>query len=179
LAEATGEASQTVLTSKVSSMMMVFLKKIHLRHWARKKRSQLLIPNPRRKSQRLRKKRSLKRKLKKSFSVSASMTSLLQDKLAKKLRPERLRALRVSTSSLTTKLKVKKLRIFSRRVSRLELARRVATSFLDLLPLLKTKKNKEVVAPAGVAEEAEEVGQTGRTNLLLPREVTLRRLSRG
>lgn len=52
---------------------------------------------------------------------------------------------------------------------------------MDLPPLLKRSNRMilEVVAPAGVAEEAEEVGQTGRTNLLLPREVTPRRLSRG
>lgn len=68
----------------------------------------------------------------------------------------------------------------TRRTKLLE-ASRVVTSFLDLPPLLKRSNRMilEVVAPAGVAEEAEEVGQTGRTNLLLPREVTPRRLSRG
>lgn len=79
MAEATGEASQIKDTSKVSSMTKVFLRKRHLRNWARPKRTLLpLIQNPRGKEKkRLRKKRSLKRKLKKSFSASASMTSSL------------------------------------------------------------------------------------------------------
>lgn len=182
MAEATGEASQIKDTSKVSSMAKVFLKKMHLRNWARPRRRRQLLPQlPRKKEKkRLRKKRSLRRKLKKSFSASASMISLLQEMLVKKLRQERLKASRVSTSSPAMLPRVKKNKPLTRRTPLPE-ASRVATSFLDLPPLLKRSKktNIEVVAPAGVAEEAEEVGQTGRTNLLLPREVTPRRLSRG
>ena len=163
MSEATGVVNLIALTSKAVSMTMVFLKARLQRKLVRLRRK---APKPlqRRRSQRnlqrSRKKRFLKRKPKKSFLALASMTSLLLELSARKLRPERLKASRVLMCSKSERLKLRSKTLSTRRTS-LPTLSRAATSFSDLPALLrKTTITLEVVAPAGVAEEAEEVGQT-------------------